>query len=82
MPRSLPPRPDVRTIDPNGPPVIDTVQAVTGGASPYCRRCGEWTAVRPHALAGLLDHVPDHECGTGVDAQAHAITGALASPFD
>jgi len=80
MPRSLPPLPDVRTIDPTGPPVIDAVQAVTGGESPYCRRCGEWTTVRPKVLAGCLDHVPTHECGVEDTARPHTITGALAVP--
>ncbi|WP_160051172.1 hypothetical protein [Nocardiopsis sp. FR26] len=82
MPHSDPAPPDVRRTEPTGPAVIDTVQAITGGEAPYCRRCGEWTTVRPTVLAGLLNHILDHECDTTPTTEPrHTISGALASPF-
>ncbi|MFE7462365.1 hypothetical protein ACWFMI_24735 [Nocardiopsis terrae] len=81
MPRSEPALPDVRVIDPDTDPVIDTVQAVTGGESPYCRRCGQADTIIPTVLAGLLGTLPDHVCDVDVPVEPRHILGVLASPF-
>lgn len=81
MPRSEPQPPDVRVIDPHAEPVIDSVQAVTGGPSPYCRRCGGPDTIIPAVLSGLIDHIPDHVCEVDVSVEPRVIVGALASPF-
>ncbi|QVJ00423.1 hypothetical protein KGD82_16825 [Nocardiopsis eucommiae] len=80
MPRSHPQLPDVRIIDPSSVPVIDSVQAVTGGDAPYCRRCGGPDTIAPTVLAGLIDHIPDHVCEVEVPVEPRFIVGALASP--
>lgn len=87
MPRSEPQPPDVRVLDPNGPAVIDSVQAITGGEAPYCRRCGAPDTIRPAVLAGLVGDFPDHLCEIDVPVEprhtlsARPTISSLPNPF-
>ncbi|CAM4376105.1 hypothetical protein [Nocardiopsis rhodophaea] len=66
MPRSAPPKRDLRTVDPTAPPAVDGVVGVGGGTTHYCRRCGHTLGHvdSGHLLVGLVTYLAPHMCVT------------------